>query len=121
MNSRDALVDWKAFSAGNIPTKGIRLPPVFNETLHLANSEKGQLLHILELGCGCGELAFHLASRGHRVVGIDANEGAIALAEKQRKLLDDDTSTRVNFLVDDVTSFRVHEHEITGTLTGRIK
>jgi len=35
---------------------------------------------VLEVGCGTGELALFLASRGHRVVAIDLDETALASA-----------------------------------------
>jgi ubiquinone/menaquinone biosynthesis C-methylase UbiE len=38
---------------------------------------------ILDVGCGTGDLAIWLAQRGHRVVGIDFAEGAIALANQR--------------------------------------
>ena len=40
----------------------------------------GPLGTVLEIGCGSGELTLHLASRGNRVLGIDASPRAIALA-----------------------------------------
>ena len=33
---------------------------------------------ILDLGCGTGRVALHLAKRGHRVVGLDANAALLA-------------------------------------------
>jgi ubiquinone/menaquinone biosynthesis C-methylase UbiE len=38
---------------------------------------------ILEIGCGTGEDAIHLASRGHRVLAIDASRGMIDVARKK--------------------------------------
>jgi 2-polyprenyl-3-methyl-5-hydroxy-6-metoxy-1,4-benzoquinol methylase len=37
--------------------------------------------HVLDLGCGRGELAMHFAQRGHPVTAIDYSEAAIALAQ----------------------------------------
>jgi SAM-dependent methyltransferase len=38
---------------------------------------------ILELGCGMGRVALHLARRGHEVVGIDADEELLAAAAER--------------------------------------
>ena len=112
MGDRDALLDWKAFEAHSIPTKGINLPPLFEEALlqaaqavglQAANAAAVQHhgLQILELGCGCGELAENLSAQGHDVVGVDANENAISLARERKHV------NRCRFLVDDVTTFRI--------------
>jgi 2-polyprenyl-3-methyl-5-hydroxy-6-metoxy-1,4-benzoquinol methylase len=37
--------------------------------------------HVLDLGCGRGELAMHFAQRGYQVTAIDYSEAAIALAQ----------------------------------------
>lgn len=108
-NSRDALLDWKAFHAHDIPTKGIKLPPLFEETLTVLAANR-PCLQILELGCGTGELATSLAEKGHRVVGIDVNEGAIAQAQtfyQQRIASNYNDSNKIGtttFLVGDVTT-----------------
>jgi SAM-dependent methyltransferase len=36
---------------------------------------------VLELGCGTGRVALHLARRGHEVVGLDADEELLAVLE----------------------------------------
>lgn len=42
---------------------------------------------VLDLGCGTGRVALHLASRGHRVLGLDSDTGLIdVLAERSRGL-----------------------------------
>jgi cyclopropane fatty-acyl-phospholipid synthase-like methyltransferase len=39
---------------------------------------------ILDLGCGTGNpIAVHIASRGHRIVGVDGSEAMLAIAQKQ--------------------------------------
>jgi len=108
MGDRDALHDWKAFEARSIPTKGIKLPPLFEEALKAAQAEGKQAanaLQILELGCGCGKLAQHLSEQGHTLVGVDVNESAIALAQERNNYVD-----RCRFFVDDVTTFRISNY-----------
>lgn len=105
---RDSIQDWKAFEANNIPTKGIKLPPLFEKALKAAQAEGKQAaneLQILELGCGCGELALHLSEQGHTLVGVDVNENAIALAQDHNKFVD-----RCRFFVDDVTTLRMSKY-----------
>jgi SAM-dependent methyltransferase len=38
---------------------------------------------ILDLGCGTGRVALHLARRGHRVVGIDVDAGLVAATNER--------------------------------------
>jgi SAM-dependent methyltransferase len=124
-NSRDALLDWKAFHAHDIPTKGIKLPPLFEETLTVLAANR-PCLQILELGCGTGELATSLAEKGHRVVGIDVNEGAIVQAQtsyQQRIASNYNDSNKIGtatFLVGDVTTFRLEHLSSTHSLPEKV-
>jgi SAM-dependent methyltransferase len=81
---RDPTKDWAAFSPDQIPTKGIKLPGLFHDTLRALEQDatQQQSLQILELGCGCGELCAFLQSRQHKVIGTDINHGAIASANE---------------------------------------
>jgi SAM-dependent methyltransferase len=56
---------------------------------------------ILDLGCGSGDLAIALAARGHRVIGVDFVESAIAQAADRARSLDADAQRRVRFEVAD--------------------
>jgi SAM-dependent methyltransferase len=81
---RDSTKDWAAFSPEHIPTKGMKLPDLFHDTLRsLEKDATQQSLQILELGCGCGELCAFLQSRQHMVIGTDINHGAIASANEK--------------------------------------
>jgi len=55
---------------------------------------------VLDAGCGTGEHALFLASRGHRVVGIDFVEEAIRRARHKA----DERGLSVDFLVKDATA-----------------
>jgi SAM-dependent methyltransferase len=85
---RDPIMDWTAFSPEQIPTKGIKLPNLFHDTLRAleqGSTQPQSSLQILELGCGCGELCAFLRSRQHqhKVIGTDINHGAIASANEK--------------------------------------
>jgi SAM-dependent methyltransferase len=80
---RDPTKDWAAFSPEQIPTKGIKLPGLFHDTLRaLEQDSTQQSLQILELACGCGELCAFLQSRQHNVIGTDINYEAIVSANE---------------------------------------
>jgi len=55
---------------------------------------------VLEVGCGTGENALHLASKGHEVVGVDAAERAIDQARGKARL----RGVHARFLVHDALS-----------------
>src|SRR5262245_26493185 len=52
---------------------------------------------VLDAGCGTGEHALYLASRGHEAVGVDYSEKAIARANAKAK----DRGQQVRFVVED--------------------
>lgn len=56
---------------------------------------------ILDVGCGSGDLAIHLAQMGHQVVGIDFVEAAIAHAQEKAGSLPPDVARLLNFQVAD--------------------
>jgi SAM-dependent methyltransferase len=56
---------------------------------------------ILDIGCGTGDLALHLAGMGHRVIGIDFAERAIAQAQERAAGLSPETAGLLDFRVAD--------------------
>jgi SAM-dependent methyltransferase len=73
----DATRDFElAYRAGTPPWDIGRPQP---EVVRLA--AEGELVgDVLDVGCGTGENALHLASLGHRVLGVDASPSAIERA-----------------------------------------
>ncbi|MGH2992820.1 MAG: class I SAM-dependent methyltransferase [Solirubrobacterales bacterium] len=60
---------------------------------------------ILELGCGTGRVALHLARLGHEVVGLDVDAGLVA--ELDSRAADADLAARA--VVADAASFQLEE------------
>lgn len=56
---------------------------------------------ILDVGCGSGDLAIHLANLGYETVGIDFVESAIRNAESKADVLPPQTAKRLSFQVAD--------------------
>lgn len=62
--------------------------------------------HILELGCGTGAHAEHLARRGYIVHGIDMSEKMLVSAEKRKEGLPLEIANRLSFSLGDIRSIR---------------
>lgn len=56
---------------------------------------------ILDVGCGSGDLAIHLAKLGHQVIGVDFVDAAIAHAQEKTASLSPKTRSLLNFQVAD--------------------
>ncbi len=56
---------------------------------------------VLDLGCGTGDLAIHLARLGHDVLGVDFIETAVDLANRKRDALPAAIARRLSFHVAD--------------------
>jgi len=74
----------------------IETPP--NELVHLVNSGKVKSSKTIDFGCGTGNYAIYLASRGFNVTGIDISPTAIKIAKENAKK----KGIICNFLVADV-------------------
>lgn len=64
---------------------------------------------ILELGCGTGAHAGHLARMGYTVHGVDMSEAMLARAEARKATLLPDISDRISFSLGDVRTVRSGE------------
>jgi SAM-dependent methyltransferase len=68
---------------------------------HVPNAKR-----ILELGCGTGGHAEHLARLGYSVHGVDLSEAMLVLAQKRWNKLPEQTKTRLSFSLGDIRSLR---------------
>ncbi len=64
---------------------------------------------ILELGCGTGAHAEHLARMGYTVHGVDMSEAMLARAEARKANLPPELAARLTFGVGDVRNVRMGE------------
>jgi SAM-dependent methyltransferase len=63
---------------------------------------------LLDLGCGTGNHAFAMSSRGYDVLGIDRSEGMLAMA--QQRLRTSDNSGKVRFQPGDIRTADAGQH-----------
>lgn len=73
-------------------------------TKHAPNAKR-----ILELGCGTGAHAEHLARMGYTVHGVDMSEAMLARAAERKATLPADVSARLSFSLGDVRAVRTGE------------
>ena len=101
----DHASDWlaAAYALEELPAKypvglsRVRLTlKIINE--HLGRS-KG---HLLDLGCGGGELCIAAANFGFQVTGIDIAKGMIEKAQRSRRSLPEELQARIELLQGDV-------------------
>lgn len=64
---------------------------------------------ILELGCGTGAHAEHLARMGYTVHGVDMSEAMLARAEARKAILPPEMADRLSFSLGDVRTIRTGE------------
>lgn len=68
-----------------------------------------QAKRILELGCGTGAHAEHLAHLGYTVHGVDMSEEMLSLAEARKAASPADVAARLSFGLGDVRSVRTEQ------------
>ena len=73
---------------------------------HIKNYEQDTKL-ILELGCGTGAHAEHLARMGYVVHGVDMSETMLACAEARKAALPSEVAARLSFSLGDIRTVRL--------------
>lgn len=73
-------------------------PP--DSLIELVNKEKIKPCKSIELGCGIGNYAIYIATKGFNVTGIYISPSAISIAKKKAK----EKGVECNFLVADIVS-----------------
>ena len=85
----------------NNPLTGIR--PRVKRAIDLAEISPG--MHVLDIGCGRGEVVLYCANLGCRTTGIDFSQPVLDIAEQAKKNLPADKASNVRFIRGDVNTF----------------
>lgn len=75
----------------------------------LIRKQAPQAKRILELGCGTGAHAEHMARMGYTVHGVDMSEAMLACAEARKAVLPPEVAARLSFGFGDARSVRTKE------------
>jgi ubiquinone biosynthesis O-methyltransferase len=94
-DTSDAYNSWHLKVHGNETTTELHLQDWHRNALKLSPEISG--LKVLEVGCGAGDFAIHLASRNAEVTAVDFSRQAIVLAEEKAKA----QQKHINFQVAD--------------------
>lgn len=72
----------------------------------LLSEQPQQVVNVLELGCGTGKHAEHLARKGFVVCGVDQSEEMLVKAEQRKAGLEPDVAARLSFTRGDIRELR---------------
>ncbi|HEX8091984.1 MAG TPA: class I SAM-dependent methyltransferase [Blastocatellia bacterium] len=97
-NSADAYDDWHREIHGDENPAAVSLQDWHRNALSLSPSQNS--LAVLEVGCGVGDFAIHLAGQGAKVTAVDFSPQAIELARAKSEA----QNRPVNFQVADAQS-----------------
>jgi len=96
---------YERFEENRWPWFNENLDPDIEEFIVASGNEP---LDILDLGTCSGSQGIELAKRGHRVVGTDVSETALAQAESAAGR---EVGLTIEFLIDDITDSRLAENQ----------
>jgi len=68
-------------------------------------------MNVLEIGCGRGDTALHIAKRVHTVSAIDYSIEGVRIAKKIKKKYSQDIQQKVNFFVMSATKLKFKDNE----------
>jgi 2-polyprenyl-3-methyl-5-hydroxy-6-metoxy-1,4-benzoquinol methylase len=88
-----------------IENAGGIIRPRIKRALDIAQLMPG--MHILDVGCGRGEVVFHGARMGCRATGVDYSKDVISIAAKALQKMESHVSSRINFLLGDINEIEM--------------
>jgi ubiquinone/menaquinone biosynthesis C-methylase UbiE len=75
-----------------------------------------QRFKVLDVGCGTGFLALHVAQLGHNVIGLDASDAMLEVAQQRADELDKGPKSRCDFVLGDATQLEFEENEFDAVI-----
>lgn len=87
-----------------IRSKGSHLRPRIQYALKLADLRKG--MHVLDIGCGRGEIVLYCARNDIEAVGVDYSKDVISIAERAKARHTEEQQRRMTFICDDVKNIK---------------
>jgi 2-polyprenyl-3-methyl-5-hydroxy-6-metoxy-1,4-benzoquinol methylase len=88
-----------------IRSQGRNIRPRINRALEIAKLKPG--MHILDIGCGRGEVVLHCGRNGIDAIGADYSPQAIEIAMQTRETHTEEEQARMRFICGDVKELQV--------------
>ena len=111
-NAKSWLLDGYETYGYNYPVGYSRMRIV----LKILN-EFNKRLHVMDLGCGGGQLSIALVKRGHRVVGIDQSNEMIAYAKSRLSLEKESVKRNIEFICQSFVKTSVDEEKFDAVIS----
>ena len=77
--------------------------------ISLINKYSADSKYILELGCGTGSHAIHIADKGFQITGIDQSRDMVSLARERLNTLSHSISKLINFNIGDIRTYSINK------------
>jgi cyclopropane fatty-acyl-phospholipid synthase-like methyltransferase len=105
---REYFLNHRGGSSEFLRSKGRELYDAHEFAIRIADLNAND--KVLDLGCGCGEVALNVAACVKSVIAIDYSKAAIDLALEARKYFSDDVQRKVQFAHFDIVQYSLPQN-----------